>query len=104
MDIQNEPYNAEATLENLSITEGLPLGLLAHSSLRGSRPSSVVGLQPPQTSPDVETLGIASPNYFKPSKHVYSVLSCPYLTRYRSFRQSISIAWSTEDPNRHDRA
>lgn len=104
METQNEPYDAEVTLENLSITEGLPLGLLAHSSLRGSPPPSVVGSQPPQTSLDAETLGIASPNYFKPSKHIYSVLSCPYLTRYRSFRQSVGIAWSTEDTNGHNRA
>jgi hypothetical protein len=72
VDTQNEPYDVEATLENLSITEGHPLGLLAHSSLRGSSSPSVAGSQPPQTSLDVEALGIASPDYFKPSKHAYS--------------------------------
>jgi hypothetical protein len=73
VDVRNEQYDAEAALENLSITESHPLGLLAHSSLRGSRPSSVAGLQTPQASFGVDALGIASPDYFKPSEYTFSV-------------------------------
>ena len=68
MDVRNEQYDAGVALENLSITESHPLGLLAHSSLRQSRPSSVAGPQTPQGSFGVDALGIASPDYFKPSE------------------------------------
>lgn len=95
VDVRNEKYDAEAALENLSITESHPLGLLAHSSLRGSRPSSVAGSQTPQGSFGVETLGIASPDYFKPSEYAFTVLPYLYLTGHRSLRWSFSISWST---------
>jgi hypothetical protein len=86
VDARNERYDAEAALENLSITESHPLGLLAHSSLRGSRPPSVAGSQAPQASFGVYALGIASPDYFKPSRYTFSFLLCPYLIGHRSFR------------------
>jgi len=95
VDVRNEQYDAEAALENLSITESHPLGLLAHSSLRGSRPSSVAGSQTPQGSFGVDALGIASPDYFKPSEYTFSVLPSLYLTSHRSLRWSFGISWST---------
>lgn len=95
VDLRNEQYDAEAALENLSITESHPLGLLAHSSLRGSRPSSVVGSQTPQGSFGVDALGIASPDYFKPSVYAFSVLPSSYLTSQRSLRRSFGISRST---------
>lgn len=101
--VRNEEYDAEAALENLSITESHPLGLLAHSSLRRSSSSSVAGSQTPQGSFGVDALGIASPDYFKPSEYSISTLSSPYLTRHRSVRWSIGIPWTTEYSNGHER-
>jgi hypothetical protein len=93
--VVNEQYDAEAALEDLSITESHPLGLLAHSSLRGLCPSSVAVSQTPQGSFDVDALGIAGPDYFKPSEYTLSVLPSPYLTIHRSLRWSFGIPWST---------
>jgi len=95
VDVRNEQYNAEAALENLSITESHPLGLLAHSSLRGSYTASVAGSHAPQGSFGIDALGIASPDYFRPSEYTFSVLPSRYLTIHRSIRWSFGIPWST---------